>query len=57
MPIAEITRAETSERARLLRVESYDVALDLTRGGEVFGSAVRDPVRLPRAGRDHAMST
>ncbi len=38
MPIAEITRAETGERARLLRVDSYDVALDLTRGSEVFGS-------------------
>jgi aminopeptidase N len=38
MPIAEITRAETTERARLLRVHSYDVALDLTKGGEVFGS-------------------
>jgi aminopeptidase N len=35
---AEITRAETSERARLLRVVSYQVELDLTRGGEVFGS-------------------
>ena len=35
---AEITRAETSERARLLRVGSYEVELDLTRGGEVFGS-------------------
>ncbi len=31
MPTAEITRAETSERARLLRVDSYDIALDLTR--------------------------
>jgi len=38
MPIAEITRAETGERARLLQVDSYDVALDLTRGSEVFGS-------------------
>ena len=38
MTIAEITRSETSERARLLHVDSYDVALDLTRGGEVFGS-------------------
>ena len=38
MPPAEITRAETAERARLLRVDSYDVSLDLTRGGEVFGS-------------------
>jgi aminopeptidase N len=38
MQIAEITRAETSERARLLTVDSYDVTLDLTRGSEVFGS-------------------
>ncbi len=38
MPVAEITRSETSERTRLLRVDDYDIALDLTRGGEVFGS-------------------
>ena len=38
MQSADITRDETAERARLLRVESYDVALDLTRGGDVFGS-------------------
>ena len=38
MPIAEITQAGTAERARLLRAVSYEVALDLTRGGEVFGS-------------------
>ena len=38
MPPAEITRAETAERARLLSVDSYAVSLDLTRGGEVFGS-------------------
>ncbi len=38
MPIAEITRAQTSQRARLVHVHSYDVALDLTRGEEVFGS-------------------
>jgi aminopeptidase N len=38
MPPAEITRAETAGRARLLTVDSYDVSLDLTRGGEVFGS-------------------
>jgi aminopeptidase N len=36
--IAEITRNETSERSRLLRVEDYDVSFDLTRGDEVFGS-------------------
>ncbi len=34
---AEITRAECWERARLLRVRSYDVTLDLTRE-ESFGS-------------------
>src|SRR6516225_8723045 len=39
MPPAEITRAEAAERARLLSVGSYEVSLDLTRGGEVFGSA------------------
>jgi len=38
MPSAEITRTETSERARLLSVRSYAVTLDLTRGNEVFGS-------------------
>jgi aminopeptidase N len=38
MPIAEITRAETRERARLLQVDSYDVTLDLTRGDKIFGS-------------------
>ena len=37
-PAAEITRAETGQRARLLRVRSYDVALDLTRGAKTFGS-------------------
>ncbi len=38
MQMAEITRAETANRARLLRVESYEVTLDLTRGADVFGS-------------------
>ena len=38
MPPAEITRAETSERARLLRVRDYDVTLDLTGGPDTFGS-------------------
>ncbi|TNB71823.1 aminopeptidase N [Arthrobacter sp. BB-1] len=33
-----LTRAEASERAELIAVDSYDVSLDLTRGGEVFGS-------------------
>ena len=38
MQVAEITRAETGERARLLTVEAYAVTLDLTVGSEVFGS-------------------
>ncbi len=38
MPVAEITSAETGERAQLVRTDSYEVALDLTRGAEVFGS-------------------
>ena len=38
MPPAEITRAETSKRARLLRVRDYDVTLDLTGGPDAFGS-------------------
>ncbi len=38
MQIAEITRAETSERARLLSVDGYDVTLDLTGGSELFRS-------------------
>jgi aminopeptidase N len=38
MQIAEITQPETAERAALLRVDSYDVQLDLTRGDEVFRS-------------------
>jgi aminopeptidase N len=51
MPIAEITRTETSERSRLLRVDAYDIALDLTRGGEVFGSTsvIRFGCRQPGA--------
>ena len=38
MPTAEITRQETAERARLLRVDDYHVHLDLTRGDKVFRS-------------------
>jgi aminopeptidase N len=51
MMMAEITRAETGERARLLRVDSYDVSLDLTRGAEIFGSAsvIRFDCRQPGA--------
>jgi aminopeptidase N len=36
--IAEITRADTAERARLIRVHSCDISLDLCRGTELFGS-------------------
>lgn len=38
MPGMNLTRAEARERAALLNVQSYDVSLDLTRGGKVFGS-------------------
>jgi aminopeptidase N len=38
MQAAEITVHETAERARLLRVDSYDIELDLTRGDDIFGS-------------------
>ena len=38
MPIADITRDETAERARLLHVRSYDVELDLTSDGPSFRS-------------------
>ena len=38
MRTAEVTRSEAAERSRLLRVDDYDIWLDLTRGGEVFGS-------------------
>ena len=38
MPIAEITRTESAERARLLRVDTYHVSLDLTQGERTFGS-------------------
>ena len=38
MHIAEITRHETSKRAELLRVDSYSVELDLTRGDKIFRS-------------------
>src|SRR5258708_22379368 len=51
MPVAEITRTETSERARLLRVDDYDIELDLTRGGEGFcsTSVIRFSCRQPGA--------
>jgi aminopeptidase N len=51
MRIAEITRAETRERARLLRVDDYLVELDLTGGAELFGSVavIRFSCREPGA--------
>ena len=39
MPGMNLTRVEAKERAQLISVESYDVSLDLTRGGDVFGSS------------------
>jgi aminopeptidase N len=38
MQVAEITRDETAQRAALLRVDSYDVELDLTAAAEGFRS-------------------
>ena len=38
MQVADITRDETAQRAALLRVDSYDVELDLTGGAESFRS-------------------
>jgi aminopeptidase N len=38
MQVTEITRDETAQRAALLRVESYDVELDLTGGPETVRS-------------------
>jgi aminopeptidase N len=51
MAVTEITRAETRERASLLHVESYEVWLDLTRGGATFGSesVIRFGCREPGA--------
>jgi aminopeptidase N len=38
MSVAEITRDQTIERAKILNAVSYDVSLDLTGGDEIFGS-------------------
>ncbi|HEV3186773.1 MAG TPA: aminopeptidase N [Acidimicrobiales bacterium] len=38
MPVEEITRDQTIERAKLVNSVSYDVSLDVTGGDEVFGS-------------------
>jgi aminopeptidase N len=50
MTLAEITRDETLERARLLRVESYEVRLDLTRGPQTFRSESRVRFRCAQPG-------
>lgn len=38
MPGMNLTRTEARERAELIAVDSYEVALDLTKGAAVFGS-------------------
>ncbi|WP_156252558.1 aminopeptidase N [Pseudactinotalea terrae] len=38
MPGQNLTRAEAADRAAIVRTQSYDVVLDLTRGPDVFGS-------------------
>jgi aminopeptidase N len=52
MPIAEITRTESAERARLLRVDTHHVSLDLTQGEQTFGSTsvIRFSCAEPGAG-------
>ena len=47
---SELTRAEAAERAELLRVSGYDVALDLTQGPERFGSVSRIRFECDRPG-------
>jgi len=49
---AEITRSETGERARLLHVDSYDVALDLTGAEDVFRSESLISFGCSRPGAD-----
>ena len=51
MQIAEITRQETAERAPLLRVDKYDVQLDLTRGDKLFRSMSVIPFNCAEPGR------
>lgn len=41
MPGENLTRIEAAERANLIRVESYQIELDLTQGEELFGSTTR----------------
>src|SRR5215469_15670307 len=52
MRIAEITWQETSQRAQLIGVESYDIQLDLTGSAPTFGSVsvIRFSCRRPGAG-------
>ena len=38
MPGENLTRIEAQERRAIVDTQSYEVALDLTRGGEIFGS-------------------
>ena len=38
MPGENLTRTEAQERRAIVETESYDIALDLTKGPEVFGS-------------------
>src|ERR1700749_4720380 len=52
MQIAEITQQETVDRAALLRVDSYDVQLDLTQGDEVFRSVLSSRFGCTRPGAD-----
>ena len=47
----EITRTDCDERAWLLRVDSYDITVDLTRGEQVFRSTSVIVFRLRRAGQ------
>lgn len=51
MPGENLTRQEAQERAALVAVQSYDVALDLTTGDEVFRSTttVRFSAHVPGA--------
>ena len=41
MPGENLTRKEAIERASILDVQSYEVEIDLTQGGELFGSTTR----------------
>ena len=45
-----LSRDEAADRSRLLRVRSYDVTLDLTRGDERFGSVARISVDCAEPG-------